>query len=147
MSDDIMHQQLARTHRRLGQTEVVERSALYLPFAQRVLNPFPLASSGASWGECGQPWAVVVLALTASVFVSTTNNGTNYWTITIISTALTVATLDTSAIGAGAWTRLSTTTITQPAASNVVMSLVLTATGAPGAIVLAPALAALRSGS
>lgn len=121
---------------------------LYLPWAQRVLNSFPLASSAASWGESAQPWECYALAWYVSVFVVTTNNGTNFWTLTLRDDAASVlATISTAAIAAGAWTRLSTTAITQPSATNTVFTLRPTATLSPGAIFIVPALAILRVGN
>lgn len=143
-----------RIMRRLDDLEAVvdrlkvrESGAIYLSFAQRALNPFPLASSGGVWGDIGQPWNMTVLTFYASVFISTTNDGSNFWTFTLISTAATtVASLSTAAVAANTYTRLSTTIITQPASSNAAMSLILTATGSPGAIFIVPTLAVARTG-
>lgn len=133
---------------RLKQTETKEVASLYLPWTQRVINPFPLASSGGAWGDSPQPWAVNLLRFTCSVFVNTTNNATNFWTITLVDTAVTtLATLSTSAMAANTFTRLSTTTITQPSSSNVDFIILVTATLAPGSIFIVPALALLRTGN
>ena len=135
--------------RRLEQTQVIERNPIYLPWSQRVLNPFPLASSGAAWGDLGQPWSINVLAFYVTVFVVTTNNGTNYWTINVVShpSTTTLASVNTSAIAANTGVRLSDTTITQPASTDTWIELVPTATLSPGAIYLFPALALLRTGN
>jgi hypothetical protein len=133
--------------RRVGVLERVETPADLLPFSQRVLNPFPLASSGAQWGNTPQPWAVAIRNVAATVFVSTTNNGTNYWTLTLQdSTGVTLATLSTAAIAVNTSTRLSATSITQPSASNPILILIATATGSPGSIVILPAVSYLRTG-
>lgn len=135
--------------RGLEQTRVKEIPALYLPWTQRVLNPFPLASSGGVWGDMAQPWAVNLLAFYVEVFVSTTNNGSNYWELKLINSDNTsdLAVVTTSAIAANAWVRLSqTSSLTQPASSNPVMSIKATAAGSPGAIYIAPAVALLRTG-
>ena len=145
MSDPYAQRDISR---RLEQTQTIERAPLYLPWAQRALNSFPLASSGTSWGESVQPWEVNLLAWYVTVFVVTTNNGTNFWTLTLRDTAGSIlATLSTSAIAANTWTRLSTTTFTQPGASNVVFTLRPTATLSPGAVFIVPALALLRTGN
>ena len=133
----------------LEQTRTIERSPLYLPLSQRILNPFPLASSGLSWGDMPQPWSVNVLVYTITVYVVTTNNATNYWTIELrdaLGVTL-LATLNTSAIAANTSTRLSTTTITQPAGANTWLTIIPTATLAPGAIYIWPAVALLRTGN
>ena len=122
--------------------------AIYLPWAQRVLNSFPLASSGGAWGETPQPWEINVLSWYVTVFVVTTNNGTNFWTLALQNDAgVQLASLSTSAIAANAWTRLSTTTITQPATTNTAFTLRPTATLSPGAIFIVPSLAILRVGN
>ena len=147
MTEDMIRRMQA-DDARLRQTETKEVPALYLPWAQRTLNPFPLASSGGVWGEMGQPWAVLLQRFTVSVFVSTTNNATNFWTIDLIDPAATLlCQLTTAAIAAGAWARLTSTLFVQPSAANVVISLRLTATLAPGAIYVTPALALLRTGN
>lgn len=133
---------------RLKQTETREVPPLYLPWSQRLLNPIPLASSGQAWGDMGQPWAVTLLAFYCSVFVLTTNNGTNFWTIALVDAAgSTLASFTTAAIGANSWERLSDLTITQPSSSNKVFTIIPTATLAPGSIFIAPALALLRTGN
>lgn len=149
MSDDsYVIRQLKGIDRRLGQTEVKEVPPLYLPFAQRVLNPFPLASSGNHWGDTVQPWAANVLAFYVSVFVSTTNNGTNFWTLDLVDnvSGVVVASVVTSAIAANTWSRLSDITITQPATTCPSLGLRPTATLSPGAIYIVPAVALLRTG-
>jgi hypothetical protein len=135
--------------RRMGQTEVKETPALYLPWSQRVVNPFPLASSGGVWGDLAQPWAVQLLTFSASVFVATTNNATNFWTLSLINSAAAVlASISTASIAANTATRLTpTTSFVQPATSNASLSIIATATLNPGAIYIWPTLALLRTGN
>lgn len=145
MSDPFAQRNTARG---LEQTRVIERAPIFLPWSQRALNPFPLASSGGVWGDMGQPWEVLLLRFTVSVFVSTTNNGTNFWTLDLIDPASTLlCQLTTAAISASTWTRLSSVVFVQPSAANVVISLRLTATLSPGQIFAAPSLALLRVGN
>lgn len=122
---------------------------LYLPWAQRILNPFPLASSGGVWGEMAQPWAVNVLAFYCSVFVSTTNDGANFWTIAVTArpSGNVIATVSTAAIAASTRVRLADTSITQPASTDVWIDIIPTATLAPGAIFIVPTVALLRTGN
>ena len=138
-------QALQDSQERLRKADV---TAIYLPWTQRVLNPFPLASSGGVWGDQGQPWSVTLLRFTVSVFVSTTNNGTNFWTLDLIDPASTLlCQITTAAISASTWTRLTSTTFVQPGTSNPTISFRLTATLSPGQIFVAPALALLRTGN
>jgi hypothetical protein len=121
---------------------------MYPPFVNERLLPFPLASSASSLGYFGQPWAVNVLAFYVTVFVLTTNNGTNFWTLSLVDSAsTTIASVSTSAIAANTSTRLSDLTITQPAASSTSLSLIATATLSPGAIYIVPSVAWLRTGN
>lgn len=148
MSSDALIKTMRATDVRLRQTETKEVPPLYLPWSQRSLNPFPLASSGGVWGDSGQPWAVNLLKFYVSVFVTTTNNGTNFWTLTLMDGTGTIrATIVTSGIAANAWTRLSAVPSSQPAAANAVLTIVATATLSPGAIYIAPAVALLRTGN
>lgn len=149
MSDPYAQRNQARG---LEQTRVIERSPLYLPWSQRALNPVALAASPAFWGDCPQPWNNLPLVFTCGVYVATTNNGTNFWTIELYSfttaSALNlVASFTTAAIAANTPARLSDTTVTAPGATDVAYSLKLIATLAPGAIYVFPALALLRTGN
>lgn len=149
MSTDLLRRMQA-DDLRLRQTETKEVPPLYLPFAQRILNPFPLASSGGAWGETSQPWEVNLLAFTVSVFVQTTNNATNFWIIRLLDTAGTVlARVDTNSPVAtpGVWTRYVDTSIVQPSAANATLTITATAALSPGAIFIVPALALLRTGN
>lgn len=136
-----------QTQRRIGQTEVIETPPLYLPWSQRILNPFPLASSGGNWGDMGQPWPVNVLAFYCSVFVLTTNNATNFWTVQLKSNAGTIlAAFVTSGIAANTETRFAPGVTAQPATTAPFLTIVATATLNPGAIFIWPAVALLRTG-
>ena len=134
---------------RLRQTETRETPPIYLPWSQRVLNPFPLASSGGVWGEMPQPWPVNVLAFYCTVFVSTTNNGTNFWTIAVFGAPsnTAIASVTTAAIAANTFSRLSDLTITQPASTDTEFYILCTATLSPGSLILHPAVALLRTGN
>jgi len=133
-------------HERLRKADV---PALYLPWTQRVLNPFPLASSGNGWGDMGLPWAVNVVAAYATALVLTTNNGTNFWTVQWIAqpSATVIASVTTAAIAANTGTRLSASIIAQPASSDTWVELRPTATLSPGAIYIFPTVALLRTGN
>lgn len=116
-----------------------DSSAIRLPYTQRVLNAFPLASSPGNPGDFAQPTGITILVFRVSVYVVTTNNGTNFWTIALQDTAgSTLASVVTSAASANTWTRLTDTTITQPGSSNVALSVLATATLSPGAIFIVP---------
>jgi hypothetical protein len=136
--------QFRATADRLERLEKPDVYALRLPYAQRVLNPFPLASSGGVPGDFPQSQAIEILAFRVSVLVSTTNTGAAFWTLTLVNTAAVVlASVSTSAIGPNTWARLTDTTITQPATTNVDLAIIATATGSPGAIFIVPEVLAL----
>jgi hypothetical protein len=126
----------------------IEVPSLYLPWTQRVLNPFPLASSGLAWGDSCLPWAVRILAFYCSVYVNGVNNGTNYWTLNIVAypSVTAVASLNTSALAPNTFSRLSSLTIVQPASTDTWLSLLATITLNPGVIYINPAIALLRTG-
>lgn len=134
-----VQRQLRAASDRLERLERPDVYALRLPYAQRVLNPFPLASSGGVSGDFPQSQTVEILAFRVSVLVNTTNTGAAFWTLTLVNTAASVlASVSTSAIGPNTWVRLSDTTITQPAAANVDLAIIATATGSPGSIYIVP---------
>lgn len=146
MTDDLMTY-ISRQERALRSRRETSFPDIYLPWTQRVLNPFPLASSGTSWGDMVQPYPVRILAYYCSVIVLTTNNGTNYWTVDLKDDANnTLATFNTSAISAGTTTRftVSAGSITQPATTNPSLKITPTAALSPGSIRIYPAVAVLR---
>jgi hypothetical protein len=121
---------------------------LYPPFIPERVIPIALALSGNTHGYFAQPWAVNVLAFYVTVNVLTTNNGTNFWTIRLRDSAANiVASVDTSALSAGAAFRLVDTTITQPVAASPFLDVLPIATGSPGSLYLIPAVALLRAGN
>lgn len=132
--------------RRLEQTQVIERPMIYLPYAQRALNP--LAATAAA-GDFAQPWAANFIVFRVTVFVTTTNNGTNFWTVDLQDTlGNVIASVNTSSgVSASTWTRLADTTVTQPATTNAELSVICTKTLAPGTLYVIPSLAVLRTGN
>lgn len=149
MSNLDQARQIATLQAQLERLRKADTPELYLPWTQRVVNPFPLASSPGNWGDAGIPWAVNVLAFYCSVFVLTTNNGTNFWTLALIASpsSTTVASVTTSASSANTWTRLSDLTISQPATTDIGLTIQATATLSPGAIFIFPSVALLRAGN
>ena len=119
---------------------------LYLPYAQRAVNPL---TATAAAGDFAQPWAAYFLVFSVTVFVVTTNNGTNFWTIDIQdTTGAVVATVNTSSgVTASVWTRLADTSVTQPVSTNAELSVICTKTLTPGNLFVIPSLAVLRSGN
>ena len=129
--------------------EVLRKSDVpptYLPYAQRSLNA--LAATAAA-GDFAQPWSAYFLVFSVSVFVATTNNGTNYWTIDLIEqpSGTVIATVNTSAATAATWTRLNDTSVTQPASTCASLTCSATKTLAPGNLFLIPSVAVLRTGN
>lgn len=123
------------------------RLALPLPFTPSagVLSPF---SANGTPFVAPIGWDMTPRALYCSVFVLTTNNGSNYWTVTlnIATTGGTITaqgSVDTSGITAGGWNTLtlsSFVTSPWPAATYAITTLSLTKTGTPGNLFLNPAL-------
>lgn len=75
-----------------------------------------------------------------AAYVATTNNGSNYWTLTMtrLSDSATVETLSTSAMSAGAWTVLSSTEMDDAiTTAHKGVFIATTKTGSPGALYLA----------
>lgn len=130
---------IVRLERTLERVRKVDISGDILTYAPAVLNPFPLASSGNNAGFFPQSRSVALLAFNVSVYVNTTNSGVAYWTIALLNDAgATLASVDTSALSSNTWTRLTDTSLTQPASTNTSYTLRLTATGSPGSIFITP---------
>ena len=141
MSDDILLQRTRTQKRRLDQLASADRSGIRMPYAQRALNPFPFASSGNAFCDINRARDWTILAFLCGAYVATTNNGTNYWTIDLISLAGTVyATVNTSAGAANTGLRLAAGSVTQPATGISWLVVRATATGTPGAIYILPEL-------
>lgn len=149
MSDPnvIMQRQILDLQAALEVLRKADVPPTYLSYAQRAVNPLTATSTA---GDFAQPWQGYFLVFSVSVFVVTTNNGTNFWTIDLVDSASgsTIATVNTSSgVTASTWTRLADTTITQPASSNVAMSVVCTKTLTPGNLFVVPGIAVLRTGN
>lgn len=133
---------------RQQRNQVGDVTAIYSTgWAQRVLNPFPLASSGGVWGEMVVPGPIRLLSFYCDVDVSTTNDGANFWTVDLVElvAGTVLASFDTSGIAANTWTRFTDTTVTQPSATPLGVYIRPTATLNPGAIYIAPGIAFLRT--
>lgn len=140
--------QIQALHDTLERLRKADVPALYLPWAQSTLNPFPLASSGGVWGNQAQPWAATVLAFSCTVFVLTTNDASNFWTVVLRDSAVTtIASFTTAGIAANTLVRFTVTNIVQPLSSSPVLQIVPTATLSPGAIIIVPAVALLKTGN
>jgi hypothetical protein len=125
-----------------------DAGAIYLHPTQLLLLPVALAASPADFAFTPQPWPCLLLANHCSVFVATTNNGANYWTVELYDVAGTLlANPNTSAIAANTWTRLNPTAGAQPASTSARFYYKLIASGSPGAIYAVPTLAVLRTGN
>jgi hypothetical protein len=120
--------------------------SVFLPYAQRALNA---VAATATLGDFAQPWEAYFLVYSVSVFVATTNNGTNFWTIDLVdTTGATIASVTTSSgVTAATWTRLSDTTVTQPLSTNVALSCIATKTLTPGNLFAVPSVSVLRIGN
>jgi len=141
-----MQRQIQALEDRLEVLRKADTPSVFLPYAQRALNSVAATSS---LGEFAQPWEAYLLVFSVTVFVQTTNNGTNFWTIDLLdTTGATIATVNTSSgVSASTWTRLSDTTVTQPLSTNASLSVVATKTLTPGALFAIPSVSALRIGN
>ena len=135
------------TQRRVGQTEVAERAMTALPFVphEGVVSPYTTNANPyitPVWRDC------TPARLSLGVSVLTTNNGANFWTITLstISPAGAIVvqgSVTTAALGPNLWLPLGLTTFATARwlASAVSLAyLTIAKTGAPGALGLAPIL-------
>lgn len=141
-----MQRQIQALEERLEPLRKTDVTSVFLPYAQRALNS---VAATTALGDFAQPWEAYLLVFSVSVFVSTTNNATNFWTIDLQdTTGAVIATVNTSSgVTASTWTRLSDTTVTQPLASNTELVAIATKTLTPGALFAVPSVSALRIGN
>lgn len=135
MSD--MLRRMANSDAQLRLTEAKESHSVRPPFTTLALGPH---AATVTVGAFPQAKTVLVLAFRVAIFVSTTNDGANFWTIALTTTAAaTIASFTTAAIAPNVWTRFAVTTgIVQPGAANVAMLVSATKTLAPGTIYVIP---------
>lgn len=118
-----------------------------LPFGTFLSTPFPFAASVNAY----YPFAValprsgVVNTFAYSFYVATTNNASNYWTITLETIGgASVQALTTAGSSANTWTRTGTSFEYSIALSAVALAVKVQSTGAPGDIYLAGPIVGLR---
>jgi hypothetical protein len=103
----------------------------------QALSPFA-ATANTHIGTA--PRAATILKFVCSVFISTTNNGTNYWTIALQGSASgTYASFDTKLMAANTWIK-TTVTVFSPStitASDVYLTVLATKTLTPGNLFIA----------
>lgn len=146
MSGDMLRE-LARVQEQAGRLATRERPLTPLPFVSHegVISPYVAGANPyitPVWRDC------TPARLALGVSVLTTNNGSNYWTITLstISPAGAIVaqgSVTTAALGPNLWLPLGLTTFATARwlASAVSLAyLTIAKTGAPGALGLAPIL-------
>lgn len=141
-----MQRQIQALEDRLEALRKADVPPTFLPYAQRALNS---VAATAAIGDFAQPWEAYFLVFSVTVFVATTNNGTNFWTIDLVdTTGAVIATVNTSAgVTASTWTRLTDTSVTQPLSTNAELSVIATKTLTPGALFAVPSVSVLRIGN
>lgn len=148
MSDPYLsiQRQIQTLQEQLEPLRKADVTSVFLPYAQRALNS---VAATATLGDFAQPWEAYFLVFSVSVFVVTTNNATNFWTIDLTdTTGATIATVNTSSgVTASTWTRLSDTTVTAPLSTNVTVTAIATKTLTPGALFAIPSVSVLRIGN
>ena len=129
---------------RLKQTETKETPPLWFPYA---VNPL---AAPAAVGDFAQPWPILSLVFYVSVFVATTNNATNFWTIDLIEqpSGTVVASVSTaSGVTASTWTRLKDTSVTASPTTTAAYTVSANKTLAPGNLFMVPSVSVLRTGN
>ncbi len=141
-----MQRQIQALEDRLEVLRKADVPPIFLPYAQRALNS---VAATTAIGDFAQPWEAYYLVFSVTVFVATTNNGTNFWTIDLIdTTGATIASVNTSSgVSASTYTRLSDTTVTQPLSTNAMCNVIATKTLTPGALFAVPSVSVLRIGN
>ena len=148
MSDPYLsiQRQLQALEEQLERLRKADVPPTMLPYAQRALNSVAVTTA---IGDFAQPWEAYFLVFAVTVFVQTTNNGTNFWTIDLQdTTGAVIASVNTSSgVSINTWTRLSDTSVTQPLSTNAQLSLIATKTLTPGVLFTVPSVSVLRIGN
>jgi hypothetical protein len=111
----------------------------YLPFGV-FTHISPITVSGSNPYTASVNAAMTFIKWTNAANVATTNNGSNYWTLDLRktdgATDSIVATMTTSALTAGTWGKVSTTTFSPTSITTAqhLLYINVTTTGAPGAL-------------
>lgn len=94
-------------------------------------NAVPYAASGG--------YTITLVSVTCGFYVATTNNGSNYWSITIDAkpSGTTIATLSTASASANTFAAVSSSLSGTVASSDKMLRVVLTKVGSPGNIYFA----------
>ncbi|NIP97657.1 MAG: hypothetical protein GWO24_31190 [Akkermansiaceae bacterium] len=121
----------------LGKCGLAQPSG-WLPFTTKDYLPSNHSTSPANLFSGTIPRTMTIRSWFQGVYVATTNDGSNYWTIALVENDLTsIASLDTSGMSAGAWSVLSEAGIdTEVGASDVALMVRVTKTGSPGNLYL-----------
>ena len=136
--------ELDALRRELNALKVRERPLLTLPFYPRALAPH--TANAATIMDAPVWRAVRPQRLALQVFVDTTNNATNYWTIalSIINNNVVTAqgSVNTSALTASSWQSLALTSFATPSWDTLtaIAYLGITKTGTPGGLYVLPTL-------
>lgn len=130
---------LSQVRREIAGMLPIEVGGYLLPFTQRLVNPITSTNFLGDYPII-RPGTVLKL-FSCSVYVVAPNNSTNYWVISIENASgVDMMTVNTqSGVTAAVWTRISTETVIVPITSEVIMTLILTKIGAPGALFTLPA--------
>jgi hypothetical protein len=142
MSDVSFLQSFVDLERRVERLETIEKPAVALPYnPATALQPY---AANNTIGYFLQYAPIQLHRFRCGVFVVTTNNGANYWTVALyeLKTTTIVAQFSTQASAANTYL-LFDISPSQPASDNVMFRLDIGKTGAPGNLTLVPSLYAL----
>lgn len=112
-----------------------------LPFGRYDSAGTSITTTGAIY-LASVPRALTVVTWTQAFKVATTNNSSNYWTISLIrriaaGTDITLATLESATLTADAWYNLSLTVNGSVLATDTLIYINVTKNGSPGALSIA----------
>lgn len=135
--------QIAELRVRLGGAGLAQPFG-WLPFCIYQALPFGVTTSGQILFAVTVGRAIKIRTWHQAVYVGTTNNGSNYWTLQLVrlDTGAPIKTLDTSGVSADVWNMLSDTAIDIDLSSSVWgLRMYANKTGSPGAFsVYSPAM-------
>jgi hypothetical protein len=131
----------------LDQLRTIEQEGIWLPFSTYDVLPSNQSGSSVAAYSCTVPRDLTVVSWYQAIYIVTTNDGSNYWTVSLkrLSDHVTIASFDTSAMSPGTWARNSETGLGLAiTTSHLGLYIHMAKTGSPGNwYLMAPAMLAL----
>lgn len=129
-----LQRQINALARDIERLRTIEKRSNVLPFAGYAATGGVGLTANDTMMAVSMSRLLVVLSWTQTIYVATTNDGSNYWTIQIDDNVTAFASFTTAAIAPNTWSTSNITSFTQPTAAPTSGWILIRCvkTGAPG---------------